>query len=1701
MNKYLRLLILALIGLWSVQLFAGNLTVTLSPSQAISAGAKWRVDGGTWRNSGTTVKNLSNTTHTVDFKSVSGWLTPVATTVTITNGNTATLTGTYVQPASLKISLTPTTGQWRIDGGAWQSSGATVTGLAPGGHTVDYAAVAGYSLPATETVTLVANQTTTLARSYTQLAQLSIALVPTSGQWRVNGGAWQNSGATVANLAPGNHTVEYSTLAVPNWGTPPTETVSLAAGQSLSLTRSYATLGQVMIGLVPATGTWRLNGGAWQASGNTLWVPAGTYTIDYSALADYDPPPPDTFVDGFLGTRYYTSTKPSLRVHLVPSAGQWRIDGGAWQVSGAQVTGLATGSHTLDYTELGGDYNSLASETISLAPRENAILSRSYPQKPATLTVNLSPASGQWLLNGPTASVWRNSGDTVTGLMPASNYTIQYSSQANYLTPPTESLALSPNQSVTLTRAYVAVPAQVTVTLTPASGQWRIYPAQSAPSGTWQNSGATVASLAPGSYAIEYSALGGYAAPATETVTLTAGQSAAYSRNYTVLPAQLTITTAPASGQWRIYPDQTPPSGNWNASGAMVANIAPGAYVIAYSTVQGYHFPSENYVALAPGESKTIAAAYYPIPPQITITLEPSSAQWRIDGGAWQASGACATGLAVGSHLVEFSAVAGYTTPPAHTVELGLGDALNKGVIYSVQSPAKILVNLTPSSAQWRVDGGAWLPAGTAAADLLAGSHLLEFSSEPGFATPLSQTISLNAGDSRSVSFLYTPLTPGLLSVKTTPATAQWRVDGGAWNDSGVTLGGLATGAHSLEFAAVPGYVTPMPTSVQVNATEVTRLDWTYSSGYAGVRITLNPAQGRFRIDGGAWANSGASAWSEAGVAHFYEYEPIAGYITPPAEYIKVGVAGQSLSLTRTYQAIATATVSVGLNLQQGQWRIYSGASPSGAWQLGSATVMGLAPGSYTIEYAAIMNYGSPTTETLTLAASQEVVLNRAYLALPGQVTVTTTPANAQWRISPVGGPASTIWLASGASVPGLVPGSYYLEYAPVADYSTPYGETLVLGSAEAVALTRNYRHNLDLSISLNPYTAQWRIDGGAWLASGDGVWNLASGSHLIEYKDLPGYVSPSAETVVFTSGQPLTLYRYYTPLAQLTVSLTPYTAQWRVDGGAWQASGATVANLAFNVPHTVEYAPAAGYVAPPSEAVTLYSGEQRQFSRSYTPLAQLTVSLYPFSAQWRVDGGAWQASGATVANLAFDMPHMVEYAPAVGYVAPSSETVTLYSGEQRQFSRSYSPLAQLTVSLYPFSAQWRVDGGAWQASGATVANLAFDVPHLIEYRAHAGYSTPSTQSVTLFSGQSLPLFTSYTSLGILRLRFFVHPDLIGSLPIADVRSRLAQYAAHVTQVFSRETLRVFLPFDPLNDVTVAAADPFSGTISGGWLPNSDFELWVYATATDNPSVGTYGGSVGVDSSGAGGVRELRWDQIHDPSSLANGTPALAQYWRQLHLILRGFERAFQAGAGDYASLGGLHDASGVVPVLADVADVDSATPDAFWNARFDYWSDPLTANAHANPRLGSPMALSTLLDITSFAPATRGVINGPYRNASSAAATLPDLTAVVVKVVNAQTGLPITGSTLRVWNRQNPVPPNDTYEETVTAAGPAGLFSFRWTGAPVPLNSAENAKLIKAFAPGYTPAAQWITVYDAQKARLIDGKSSLEITIALTPL
>jgi hypothetical protein len=225
----------------------GSATVTITPQAAINAGAQWKIEGKTY-NSGDTANNLTAGTHTVIFTALHDFDRPASQTITVpVNGNVAT-TGTYnLRSGSLMVNLIPagavTAGaQWNVDGGSEQSSGAIVTGLSLGSHTVNFSAATGYNAPASQMVTIYDQQTTVTTGTYSGIPVISVQ--------EPVGTALTNNSSTV-NFGP---VVSGSTLslqfAIVNAGTAPLTGLSLAIGGANAdrFTASSLTSGTLAIG-------------------------------------------------------------------------------------------------------------------------------------------------------------------------------------------------------------------------------------------------------------------------------------------------------------------------------------------------------------------------------------------------------------------------------------------------------------------------------------------------------------------------------------------------------------------------------------------------------------------------------------------------------------------------------------------------------------------------------------------------------------------------------------------------------------------------------------------------------------------------------------------------------------------------------------------------------------------------------------------------------------------------------------------------------------------------------------------------------------------------------------------------------------------------------------------------------------------------------------------------------------------------------------------------------------------------------------------------------------------------------------------------------------------------------------------------------------------------------------------------------------
>lgn len=99
----------------------GSLRMTMSPAEAVAAGAKWRRTGSSaWLDNNATESNLPAANYIVEFKEITGWCKPGDMTMTVVDSQTATGTGVYSDAKTLCKALDNCRLHWTLGGaGVW----------------------------------------------------------------------------------------------------------------------------------------------------------------------------------------------------------------------------------------------------------------------------------------------------------------------------------------------------------------------------------------------------------------------------------------------------------------------------------------------------------------------------------------------------------------------------------------------------------------------------------------------------------------------------------------------------------------------------------------------------------------------------------------------------------------------------------------------------------------------------------------------------------------------------------------------------------------------------------------------------------------------------------------------------------------------------------------------------------------------------------------------------------------------------------------------------------------------------------------------------------------------------------------------------------------------------------------------------------------------------------------------------------------------------------------------------------------------------------------------------------------------------------------------------------------------------------------------------------------------------------------------
>jgi len=341
------------------------------------------------------------------------------------------------------------------------------------------------------------------------------------------------------------------------------------------------------------------------------------------------------------------------------------------------------------------------------------------------------------------------------------------------------------------------------------------------------------------------------------------------------------------------------------------------------------------------------------------------------------------------------------------------------------------------------------------------------------------------------------------------------------------------------------------------------------------------------------------------------------------------------------------------------------------------------------------------------------------------------------------------------------VPGGYQ-DYTFVDDWNTqwrhaarPHGITATT-NAGAIMMPPSLRVLLQPPEAVTA-GAGWLIDGGLWMNSGDNLQGVSPGDHLVEYKPVIGWTEPASETVTLTSGVATTITRLYLQDATISIGLQPAAAVtagalWRVDAGAWLSGGAIVSNLTPGV-HTVQFAPAVGYITPDTLTPILAPGQAFVSNVKYAVAkATLSAVITPADAvadgaQWRYAVGApWTNSGAVVSNLPLGT-YTVEFASLTRWITPDSITVDIEAPVAVTVTGVYNQVTGVSADIFPpaaitAGAQWQVGSGAYLGGGAVTQVPAGT--YTVNFKPLTGWLSPAARSVVVITQQVTKVTGTY---------------------------------------------------------------------------------------------------------------------------------------------------------------------------------------------------------------------------------------------------------------------------------------------------------------------------------------------------------------------
>jgi len=434
-------------------LVGSNVVFTASASGTPPLAYQWRTNGVNLVNSlivsGATTNVL--TLAGISATNAGNYTLVVTNAFGSVTSSIATLTVLLPSTTSLQVTLSPAGAvsagaQWQVDNGIFQSSGATVSGLAAGNHTVSFTAINGWTTPANLTVLVNANLLTSTNATYMPVTnQLLIRAIGLGGISPNYSNAWLQIGRNYSiTSAPATGFVFTNWQVSTNWvgGVTVTSTnLQFMMQSNLTIQANFietanpsVSITNVPAGLTVSNATFMVKGNAsdiWQVTNVFYSLNSGSWSnaqtanawTNWSATVNLAPGTNTVFAYAVnLGGKVSPTTNASLFLVvtnqlLIRAVGlggispnysnAWLQIGRNYSITSAPATGFVFTNWQVSTNWVGGV--TVTSTNLQFMMQSNLTLQAAFNETSRPALLITAPASMQHMTNALATIVGTNS--------------------------------------------------------------------------------------------------------------------------------------------------------------------------------------------------------------------------------------------------------------------------------------------------------------------------------------------------------------------------------------------------------------------------------------------------------------------------------------------------------------------------------------------------------------------------------------------------------------------------------------------------------------------------------------------------------------------------------------------------------------------------------------------------------------------------------------------------------------------------------------------------------------------------------------------------------------------------------------------------------------------------------------------------------------------------------------------------------------------------------------------------------------------------------------------------------------------------------------------------------------------------------------------------------------------------------------------